>query len=287
MGEDSANGSLVIYESRDAGNSWSTKSVLDTRVWHSAPSAVLVQNGCVYMTMEVQSASAVAAGYSDNAALAPILLRASADSDLTKKESWTFSSELAYGDILKHGAAAAVDYVDVPNSYGDPKKVGWAAGNVFQVHDETSSWYDPSMKTFYIYLHGSEGAQGYALLLKVTENARGEMKPSLVTAPKSNKILLFVPMSGGNDRFSMIYDPATELYWMACSYMNRDERIGLYFSRNAYDWCFAGFAAKADEGACTSPSLTVDGNDLLVAAQSGANGQIIVCRVKDYAKIVY
>ena len=158
---------------------------------------------------------------------------------------------------------------------------------VFQVHDHTSSWYDPDMKTFYIYLHGSEGTQGYALLLKVTENARGEMQPSVMTAPKSNKILLVVPMSGGNDRFSMIYDPATKLYWMACSYMNRDERIGLYFSRNAYDWCFAGFAAQAQDGTCTSPSVTVAGNDLLIAAQSGADGQIQVYRLKDYATIVY
>ena len=286
MGEDGKNSNLVIFESRDAGNSWSTKHVLDTRKWHSAPSAVLQQNGCVYMTMEVQSASAVSAGFSGNAALAPILLKASVGSDLTKRESWTFSSELAYGDILKHGAANAFDYVDVPNSYGDQKKVGWAAGNVFQVHDHTSSWYDPDMKTFYIYLHGSEGVQGYALLLKVTENARGELSPSLVTAPKSNKILFFVPMSGGNDRFSIIYDPVTKLYWQASSYMNRDERIGLYFSRNAYDWCFAGFAAKAQDGTCKSPSLTTDGNDLLVAAQSG-DDQVIVYRVEDYAKLVY
>lgn len=287
MGEDSGNGNLVIFVSEDNGSTWSGKHVLDTRTWHSAPSAVLQQNGCVYMTMEVESAKAVSAGYSDNAALAPILLRASVDSDLTKKESWSFSTELAYGDILKNGAVGAVDFVDVPNSYGDPKKVGWAAGNVFQVHDSTSSWYDPSMKTFYIYLHGSEGAQGYALLMKVSESAKGEMKPSVVTAPKSGKTLLFVPMSGGNDRFSLIYDAQTKLFWLACSYMNRDERIGLYFSRNAYDWCFAGFAAEATDGTCVSPSLTVDGNDLLIAAQSGADGQIQVYRLKDYAAIVY
>ena len=143
-----------------------------------------------------------------------------------------------------------------------------------------------NVKTFYIYLHGSEGTQGYALLLKVKENAKGELKPSVMTAPKSNKILLFVPMSGGNDRFSIIYDPVTKLYWMACSYMNRDERIGLYFSGNAYDWSFAGFAAQAVDGTCTSPSITVDGNDLLVAAQSG-DGQVLVYRIKDYANIVY
>lgn len=287
MGEDSANGNLVIYETRDEGNSWSTKHVLDTRKWESAPSAVLQQDGFVYMTMEVRSAKAVSAGYSGNAALSPILLKASVDSDLTKKESWTFSSELAYGDILKKGAVDAVNFVDVPNSYGDMKKVGWAAGNVFQVHDHTSYWYDASMKTFYIYLHGSQGTQGYALLLKVTENARGELTPSMMTAPRSNKNLLFVPMAGGNDRFSIIYDPVTKLYWQASSYMNRDERIALYFSRNAYDWCFAGFAAQAMDGTCKSPSVTVQGDDLLVAAQSGADGQILFYRVTDYAKLVY
>lgn len=283
MGEDSADGSLIIYASQDEGNTWSDKSVLDTRKWSSAPSAVLQQNGCVYMTMEVESATAAAAGFSGNAALSPVLLRASMDSDLTKPESWTFSSELAYGDILKNGAAGAVDFVDVPNSYGDPKEVGWAAGNVFQVHDSTSSWYDASMKTFYIYLHGNEGIQGYALLLKVTENAKGELNPSLVTAPKSNKILLFVPMFGGNDRFSIIYDQQTGLFWQASSYMNRDQRIALYFSRNAYDWSFAGFAAQED--GISSPSITVDGKDLLAAAQRG--DEILFYRVADYAALVY
>lgn len=287
MGEDSANGNLVIFTSSDDGNTWSGKNVLDTRKWESAPSAVLQQNGCVYMTMEVQSAKAVAKGYSGNAALSPILLKASVDSDLTKKESWTFSSELAYADILKNGAVDAVNFVDVPNSYGDMKEVGWAAGNVFQVHDYTSYWYDVSMKTFYIYLHGSKGVQGYALLLKVTENARGELTPSMMTAPRSNKNLLFVPMAGGNDRFSLIYDPETKLYWQASSYMNRDERIALYFSRNAYDWSFAGFAAQAKDGTCKSPSVTVQGDDLLVAAQSGTDGQILFYRVKDYARLVY
>lgn len=285
IGEDSGDGSLVIYVSQDEGSTWSGKSVLDTRKWSSAPSAVLQQNGCVYMTMEVESAAAVANGYSGNAALAPILLKAPVGSDLTKPESWTFSEELAYGDILKDGAASAVDYVDVPNSYGDSKQVGWAAGNVFQVHDYTSSWYDDTMKTFYIYLHGNRGTQGYALLLKVTENAKGELKPALMTAPKSNKILLFVPMPGGNDRFSIVYDAETELYWQASSYLNRDERIALYFSRNGYDWCFAGFAAQAQDGKIGSPSITFDGKDLLVAAQ--CDEEVLFYRVTDYAALVY
>ena len=287
MGEDSANSNLVIYVSSDDGSTWSGKNVLDTRKWTSAPSAVLEQNGCVYMTMEVQSAKAVANGYSGNAALSPVLLKASVDSDLTKKESWTFSSELAYADIFKNGAVDAVNFVDVPNSYGDMKSVGWAAGNVFQVYDYTSHWYDASMKTFYIYLHGSEGMQGYALLLKVTENARGELTPSMMTAPRSNKNLLFVPMAGGNDRFSIVYDSETKMYWQASSYLNRGERIALYFSRNGYDWGFAGFAAENKDGGCKSPSITVQGNDLLVAAQWGTEGQILFFRVKDHARLIY
>ena len=290
MGEDNQNKDLVIYVSEDDGENWSGKYVLDTRNWHSAPSEVIFQNGCVYMTMEVESANAVASGYSGDAALAPILMRATVGSDLTAAESWAFSSELAYADIFKNGSAGSVNFVDVPNNHGDTKTVGWADGNVFQIYDYTHRWYDASMKTFYIYLQGNDGAQGYGLLLKVTEDNKGNMRPSLVKADKSGKNVMFLPMPGGNDKFNIVYDEQTANYWLVSNYMNDDSRVAIYFSKNAHDWCFAGFVAKLDDGTCGSPSIVVDGDDLLVAMEQSADSgesQILVYRVKAYAELMY
>ncbi len=281
IGVDSSNADLVICVSEDEGKTWSDKSVLDTRNWSASQSDIIVKNESIYLTMEVQSQDAIKRGYTGNASLSPILLKGDIHSDLTKAESWKFSSELAYVDIMKSGTAEVVDYVDVPNNYGDNKSIGWSSSNVFQIYDERLAWYDESANTFYIYMHGNEGTQGYALLLKVTED-RGRLTPSLVDTVKSGKKLLFVPMPGGNQEFNIIYDENSGLYWQVSNYLNEEERVALYFSRNAYDWSFAGIVAKTTNGDYDSPTMAVDGDDLLVVT----NG-ISLYRVEDFRTLVY
>lgn len=281
MGEDSDNADLILHVSEDEGKTWSDKHVLDTRNWSSAPSEVIVQGNSIYLTMEVQSEAAVKRGYTGNAALSPILMKAEIGNDLTKAENWKFSSELAYADIMKDGTANAVDYVDVPNNYGDSKSVGWSGSNLFQIYDERLAWYDEDMKTFYIYLHGNEGVQGYALLLKVTED-RGKMTPSFVETIKSGKKLLFVPMPGGNQKFQIIYDGTTGLYWQVSNYLNEKGRVALYFSKDAYDWSFAGIVATTENEIGDSPSMAIDGDDLLVVTN-----QITFYRIEDFRSLVY
>lgn len=292
MGADSATGHLVIRVSQDQGNTWSENTVLDERNWSGMPSAAVYSNGYVSLTMEVESKAALDGGFSGQAALAPILMRAKTTADLTDKNSWQFSSELAYGNLMQYGTADMVNFVDVPNAYGDPKTTGWADGNLFQVYDYTQSLYDAQMNTYYIYLHGGagkEGSQGYAVLLKVKENLKGQLVPSLVLSPMSNKKLMFVPMPGGNGKFSMVYDGQTGLYWLASNYLNEDGRVALWFSMNAYDWCFAGFAAKTESGTYANPTMSFDGKDLLVVLQQndGNGEQVVLVRVKDYAALVY
>jgi hypothetical protein len=292
MGADSASGDLVICVSDDLGSNWSEKTVLDQRNWSGMPSAAVYNNGYVCLTMEVESEAAVKKGFSGNAALAPILIRARMDSDLSNRENWQFSSELAYSDIMGVGASNLVNFVDIPNAYGDPKTTGWADGNLFQVYDHTQTLYDAQMKTYYIYLHGgigTEGSQGYAVLLKVKENLKGQLVPSLVLSPASNKKLMFVPMPGGNGKFSMSYDGQTGLYWLASNYLNEDGRVALYFSMNTYDWCFAGFVAKHNSGAISDPTIAFDGKDLLVVLEinDDSGHRIVLYRVNDYAALVY
>lgn len=285
MTTDAQSRDLVIYSSEDECKTWSTGSVLDTRNWSATPSEVLIQNDSVYLTMDVECASAVSKGFSGNAALSPIVMRAKLGTDFTKAESWAFSSEFAYADIMQSGTKSVVDYIDVPNNYGDEKSTGWAAGNLIQIYDKEQMWYDEDMRSFFIYAHGNAGTQGYATLVKVTETTNGTLVPSLVETVTAKKKLMFVPMPGGNEEFNIIYDENSGLYWQVSNYLNEGNRVALYFSKNAYDWSFAGIVAKTDDGICKCPTMAIDGKDLVIVT-SQSDG--IACyRIADFRTLVY
>lgn len=291
IGSEQQSRNLIIYASDNNGETWSEKSTLDKRNWNATSSDVLVKEKSLYLALDVESSKAVMSGYSGNAAISPILLRAKRGSDLTNVENWTFSEEIAYSDIMTKGTAESVDYIDVPNNYGDSKSVGWSGANLFQIYDSNHVWYDSTMNTYYIYLHGSEGTQNYALLMKVEERRDGKMVPSLVETEYSGKILLFCPMAGGNRQFHITYDAETKLYWQVSNYLDEDERIALYFSKNAFDWSFAGIVAKA-EGNVKSysyPSMIINGNDLLIlsAAESSNDSFVTLSRIENFRELVY
>lgn len=83
-------------------------------------------------------------------------------------------------------------------------------------------------------------------------------------------------MAGGNRQFYITYDAETKLYWQVSNYLDEDERIALYFSKNAFDWSFAGIVAKAegDVKSYTHPSMVINGNDLLILS-ANLNHQMI------------
>ena len=291
IGSEQQTRNLIIYASDDNGETWSEKSTLDKRNWNATSSEVLVKEKSLYLAMDVESSKSVASGYSGNAATSPILLRGKSGSDLTNADNWAFSEEIAYSDIMTKGTAESVDYIDVPNNYGDSRSVGWAGANLFQIYDENHVWYDSTMNTYYIYLHGSVGTQNYALLMKVEERRDGKMVPSLVETEYSGKILLFCPMAGGNRQFHITYDAETKLYWQVSNYLDEDERIALYFSKNAFDWSFAGIVAKAegDVKSYTHPSMVINGNDLLIlsAAESSNDSFVTLSRIENFRELVY
>lgn len=289
---------------------------LDTRTWHSAPTAPIYTNGYVYMTMEVQGKKANEAGFTGRASLAPVLMRAKVGDDLTKPESWQFSEELAYGEVIPDSYKdATLDYTGIPYLTRSAADVGWLEGNVIQIYDENHQWYDPTGKTFYIYLRGSTLGAGYAAIMKVTEDADGKMTPSLVKAP-SGKTMLFVPLPGGNNKFYILYDSVSEMYWLVSNQnttsmntpqsltadrvgeaANERSRLALYFSKNAMDWCFAGLVTKgnSDKEARNYASMAIDGDDLLVLSRSGDeraesahdNNLITLHRIENFRSLIY
>ena len=53
--------------------------------------------------------------------------------------------------------------------------------------------------------------------------------------------------------------------------INERHRLALYFSKNAFDWGFAGIVALTEDENCSRSyaSMAIDGNDLVIASRSG------------------
>ena len=295
---------LTVAVSDDYGTTWSEGFVIDERGWHSAPTSVIVQGDYLYMTMEV----------SVNGSLAPILIRGKRGADLTKKENWSFSEPLSLMQIIEDARRSDLDYTGIQrnNNTADAR---WLEGNVFQIYDESHPWYDPTMKTFYIYSRQQSGRAGYAGLIKVTENADGTMTPSVMQS-QAGKDQVYVPMPGGNDKFSIIYDETSKLYWLASNFNDHSiieqiytdgdmqanpahqrDRLALWFSKDAMNWEFAGMITEGDtmRESRAYPHICVDGNDLLVVTRCGTeesssnhdNNILSFHRIKGFRDLAY
>ena len=79
--------------------------------------------------------------------------------------------------------------------------------------------------------------------------------------------------------------------------LNERNRLVLYFSKNGFDWCFAGIvAATGCENASRSyASMSIDGDDLLVVSRSGDKNAkdnhdvnlMTLHRIKNFRDLVY
>ncbi len=317
----------VIYKSTDNGQSWSTPSKIHVNAFHSAPTEVMVVNDYVYMTMEYTDFAALNVLKEGGRGLyTPVLLRASIDSDLTNGENWEISdNSLCYLDALGWDGTAedttdgysAIDYMGVPKLHENRRNLpGWLEGNLVQIFDQTNELYDEN--AFYVYLRSTAYSSGYANLMKIDVAENGKMTPSLVTTP-SGKTSLFIQVPGGTGKYYITYDAVTECYWLV-SNVNTDsmkngayisqfeeeetrlegaqderDKLGLYYSKNATNWNFAGYVSKgADETQARSyASMVVDGDDLVVVSRSGNEkaksahdtNQILLHRIENFRNL--
>lgn len=295
-------GDLTITRSDDNGETWSPAVPLTKgESWHGTAGNVWYKGDHVYLVMEQRVAKDIKAWPVGE--LAPVLLRAKVGDDLTKRESWSFSSRLPFCDALAGYKEnnPQTDYFGVPffqQSYPDAAPIhgklkmppmGWLEGNVIQLNDPDHYWYDPTGHTFHLFLRAHTGGTGYGAMCKVVENDDGTMTTSLETVPSGKKIL-FLPMPGGQMRFHVLYDDKTKLYWLLSSQSidsmtraeklppdrynlpnNERHRLVLHFSKNMVDWCFAGLVATGDSPgqARHYASMDIDGNDLVILSRSG------------------
>lgn len=298
-------GDLLVARSDDRGETWSEPAALTRgQSWHQSACNVWHARGHVYLVMERR------VGTENKAwpvgSLAPVLMRARIDADLTKRESWTFASELVFADLIPGYKAnePELEYFGVPffrQGYPDrepvallPKRrtnspMGWLETNVVQILDPDHYWHDPQGRTFHLFMRAHTAGTGYAALAKVVEQPDGSMRTQLETVPSGKKVL-FLPMPGGQMRFHVCYDAQTRRYWLLSSQAtdsmtradrlpaerydlpnNERHRLVLHFSKNMVDWCFAGLVAKtgSPKEARHYAAMDIDGDDLVILSRSG------------------
>ena len=91
-------GDLMIIRSDDGGETWSAPGKLtEGQFWHQAPCNVHHANGCVYLVMERRTRFEIQGWYVGD--MAPVLMRGRIGADLTRRENWTFASELPFYDV--------------------------------------------------------------------------------------------------------------------------------------------------------------------------------------------
>ncbi|MFI4913131.1 MAG: sialidase family protein [Sedimentisphaeraceae bacterium JB056] len=314
-------GDIAISCSEDNGDSWGdTVSLSKGEHWHGAPCNVAYADGRIYLAMEINTQPDFV--YWPVSKLAPVVLSAKLSDDLCDRESWSFSDIHSFDQMVeipelfgmpfyKTGQTAPGQCVDGRGMYPS----GWLETNIVQIVDPDNLLYDPEGKTFHLFLRLHTGATNTACMLKAEEDEDGNIKVGFEKAP-SGRDMLFVPFPGGHNKFHIVYDEVTKLYWM-CSSLSRDsmtspeklsserfnlpnnerDKLALYFSKNCIDWCMAGLICKGDspKESRNYASLAIKGDNLLVLSRSGDsraksahNGNLITFhKIKNFRNLVY
>jgi hypothetical protein len=288
---------LCVIRSDDGGDSWSEPVFLtEGERWHQSACNVHYANGKIYLVME-QRIEFEGHGWPVSE-LAPVLMSAPVDRDLTDSESWTLASRMAFYHALERTEVRGVGIpfyavgptCTVPGE--DPRNmspVGWLETNIVQFLDPDHVWHDPRGRTFHLWMRAHTGSTGLAAIAKAVEQEDGSISTEVVRSP-SGEPMLFAPCPGGQMRFHILYDDSSRLYWLLSSVatdsMTRPDRLpsgrfnlpnnerhilALHFSRNCVDWCLAGVVARgASYGQARHyASMVFDGDDLHVLSRSG------------------
>lgn len=288
---------LGIMRSDDDGMTWSNPSwITKKQKWHQAPCNVLHTRGRVYLVME---RIAEEVRHWPVCVLAPVVMSANVNDDLTKKKAWTFSNEYTYRNAVAEAGKANLigvpffsegptDLTHIPNIRFNAQP-GWLETNIVQFTDPNHVWHDPTGRTFHLWMRAHTGGTNLAAILKAVEDEQGNITVGLEKAP-SGESMLYVPCPGGQMKFHILYDEETKLFWLLSSQStdsmtrptalpadryslpnNERHRLALHFSRNCVDWCFAGLVTDSGHPGQSRnyASMVIDGPDIHVLSRSG------------------
>lgn len=305
---------LCIARSDDGGETWSAAvDLTHGQYWHQAPCNVWYKDDFVYLVMERMTHQRT--GW-PVCGIAPVLMRGNIHTDLTLRKNWTFASELVFDENIDENSIPEWGIPFYPpkgRGYGRNIPLGWLETNVVQLLKPNDRLYDPTEKTFHLFMRTWTGLAWTGAVIKVVEQDDGSMVTQFECAP-SGKRLLYTPIpGGGQSKFHILYDKKTKTYWLLSnqfvdSMVNMDQmtrhqqrgydrsRLVLHYSYNCFDWIFAGVVAAGNtlRQARSYASMAIDCEDLAILcrtgdeyALSGHDTNIISFhRVRDFRKLI-
>ncbi len=243
-------------------------------------------------------------------------MRGNIHTDLTRRENWTFASELIFDENINENNIPEWGipfYPQTGRGYGSNTPLGWLETNVVQLLKPNDWLYDPSGKTFHLFMRTWTGLPWTGAFIKVVEQVDGSMVTQFEYAP-SGKRMLYTPIpGGGQSKFHILYDEQTGTYWLLSnqfvdSMVNMNQmtrhqqrgydrsRLVLHYSYNCFDWLFAGVVTAGDtlRQARSYGSMVIDGNDLVILSRTGDENAlsghdtniISFHRVKDFRSLI-
>lgn len=308
------NGAMNIAVSEDEGENWSRVHVLDdTAEWHQAPCAVHYEKGYIYLTMEQEIPNSTWPG------VAPVMMRGRLTDDLTRRSSWTFSNPLRFPEKFQETSSIGSPfYPTAPLMPGQPDvrfcgDPGWLESHVVKIHDPEHNLYGTDI--LHVWMRAHTGLSNIAAIAQCRIAADGSLTLDCVKSPVGTP-MIHVPCPGGHMKFHIVYDEVQKLYWLVSSQstdsMTRPEllpadryglpdnerhRLAFYFSKNLFDWCFAGMVAIGGSARQSRhyAAMIIRGEDLLILSRSGNemaksahNGNLITLhQVKNFRNLVY
>jgi hypothetical protein len=280
---------LGVARSDDDGETWTQVcSLTEGEFWHQGPTNVWYKDDNVYLVMERMTHTKVSWPI---CSIAPVLMRANVNTDLTKRENWTFASEIAFDEHVFENELKDFGvpfYNDDNSAFFAGSPCGWLETNVVQLKKENDIFYDKTGKTFHLFMRAWTGLPWTGALLKVVEKDDGSMETMFETAPSGKRMVFINIPGGGNSKFHILYDEKSKTYWLVTNQVTDSmidystltpaerhghgrSRLVLYYSYNCFDWIFAGVVTtgKTTLQSRSYAAMQFDGDDLLLMVRTG------------------
>ena len=263
LGTTKHHGLLNIRRGSDDGRTWSVPTdethglLTPTGEYHTAPGPVLVHDGRLWRAAEDASL-----GTKWGFRYGATMLSAPVDADLLDRASWTFSNVI-------------------------PRDGAWFGGD-FKAFLEGNAIATPTGVVNMLRVQTTSGRGRVAAICTVSDDGRTlSFDPDAGPEDEAAGAAGFVPFNGGSKKFTVRFDPRTELYWTLANVVppnvtpgRGDGRtaaggirntLALRSSPNLRDWttrCVLLHHPDVTHHGFQYPDWVVDGDDLIAAVRT-------------------